>query len=222
MTFTNLHRLAAGAFMASGLLLGYSYISHPHHMTPEVIASTGWIIIHCLFLLSLIAGMLGTTGIYLWSARSTGLTGFIGFIAAFIGLVMISGLDYYEVFIAPFLAVEFPAVIDQHGAGDAMGPVAIAFPVSGTLTVLGYMLLAVANLRASTFSRPAMLMLFVTAVAFGVGLSPFGDILIARITALLFGLCLIWSGFDYWRAIATAETETGSHLELESSAALEA
>ena len=200
MKLENLHRAASIGFMAAGLLLGFSYISHPHHMTATTIASANWIVIHTMFLLSLLAGMLGTIGFYLWSARSTGLLGIIGFLAAFVGLMLISGLDYYEVFIAPFLAIEFPEVINKHGAGDKMGPVALAFPISGLLTVMGYMLLAFAKLRASVFSAASLVALLVSAATFGFGLSPLGGLLAARITALLFGICLVWSGWEYWRA----------------------
>ena len=51
-------------------------------------------------------------------------------------MVLISGLDYYETFIAPHLAIEFSAVIEKYGPGDTMGPVAIVFPLSGVLTVM--------------------------------------------------------------------------------------
>ncbi len=57
---------------------------------------------------------------------------------------MIFGLDYYEFLIAPYLANHIPEVIPEHGAGDAIGWVALAFPTSGALTVTGYALLAAA------------------------------------------------------------------------------
>lgn len=200
MNAERLHRLSALTFMVSGLLLGFSYIAHPHQMTPEAIASSFWIAIHVLFLASIIGGLLGTTGFYLSTSDRTGSLGLLGFLAAFVGLVMIAGLDYYEIFIAPYLATAFTVVIAQHGAGDAMGPVAIVFPASGGLTVLGYVLLAVANLRVGGYPRSAMLALLAASVIFGVGLSPLGDLMTARIAATAFGLALVATGFVYWRA----------------------
>ena len=113
-------------------------------------------------------------------------------------MMMIFGLDYYEVFIAPFLAVHYPCVIIDHGAGDAMGAVAVAFPLAGLLTVSGYALLAWAWLRAAVMPRPVALML--TALAFGVGLSPVGGLMTARFTAAGFGAALIATGLTFWRA----------------------
>ena len=102
----------------SGLALGYSYVSHPQLMPAEVIASSGWILIHALFALSLVLGLMGTTALYAVTALRTGLLGLLAFGLLFIGMMLIFGLDYYEVFIAPFLAVNYPEVINDHGAGE--------------------------------------------------------------------------------------------------------
>lgn len=199
MTPRAIHRLAAIGMMVSGLLLGFSYVAHPHKMPADVIASTSWFFVHGAFLVSLVVGLLGTVGLYARAYTRTGLLGFAGFLLLFCGMMLIAGLDYYEVFIAPHLAVEFPAVIERYGAGDAMGPVAIVFPVSGSLTVLGYALLAVANLRAGSFPRWPMVALAVTAIVFGVGLSPLGGIMVAQAGAAAFGIALVWVGWAYLR-----------------------
>ncbi len=187
-------RFGALALAASGLALGYSYVSHPHHMTPEVIASTSWIVIHLLFAASLVLGLLGTTALYGVTAGRSGAIGAAGFATLFVGMMMIFGLDFYEVFIAPFLAQHYPEVIHDHGAGEAMGWVALAFPLAGALTVIGYALLGWAWLRAGVVSRAAGLALIVSAVAFGFGLSPLGGLGLARVTAAAFGAVLIWIG----------------------------
>ena len=180
--------------IVSGLALGYSYISHPEQMPPEVIASIDWFWIHMLFAVSLVLGLLGTTALYAVSAPRTGLLGLIGYLLLFAGMMMIFGLDYYEIFIAPFLAEHYPQVIIDHGAGDTMGLVAIAFPLSGSLTVVGYALLGWAWKRARVVPGAIAIALIVTALAFGVGLSPLGGIQIARITASLFGAALVAVG----------------------------
>ena len=178
----------------SGVALGYSYVSHPEQMPPEVIASSSWLLIHVLFAVSLILGLLGTTALYAVSALRTGLLGLIGYLLLFVGMMMIFGLDYYEVFIAPFLAEHYPQVIVEWGAGDTMGMVAIAFPLSGTLTVTGYALLGWAWKRAAVVPGVIAIALILTAIAFGVGLSPVGGIQVARITAALFGAALVAVG----------------------------
>lgn len=193
---TSLKFIRAGGLLLiiSGLALGYSYISHPQHMPPEVIASANWIMIHSLFAVSLVLGLMGTTALYAVTALRTGLRGLIGYLLLFIGMMMIFGLDYYEVFIAPFLALHYADVINDHGAGDAMGMVAVVFPVSGMLTVVGYALLGSAWKRALVIPGYLGFLLIVTSIAFGVGLSPIGGIMLARITAALFGATLVIVG----------------------------
>jgi hypothetical protein len=190
--------IRSGGFLIviSGLALGYSYISHPEQMPPEVMASTGWFWIHVLFAVSLVLGLLGTTALYAVSAQRTGLLGLIGYLLLFVGMMMIFGLDYYEVFIAPFLAENYPQVIVDWGAGDTMGMVAVAFPLSGSLTVVGYALLGWAWKRARAVPGVIAIALIVTALAFGVGLSPLGGIQLARITAALLGATLVAVGIS--------------------------
>jgi hypothetical protein len=186
---------AGGILMIiSGLALGYAYIFHPHIMPTDVIASPNWFLIHLLFAVSLVLGLMGTTALYAVSATRTGLLGLSGFVLLFIGMMLIFGLDYYEVFIAPFLAVNYPGVINDYGAGDTMGPVAIVFPLAGSLTVIGYALLGAGWKRTRVIPGYIGNMLIVTSIAFGVGLSPAGGIMLARITAALFGASLVVVG----------------------------
>jgi hypothetical protein len=197
------HKSAALGMMASGILLGFACISHPHLMPPSVIASNSWVFIHAAFLISLVVGLLGTTGLYSRSMERTGLLGLIAYLTLFVDIVLIAGLDYYETFIAPHLAREFPMVIEKYGAGDTMGPVAIAFPVSGALTVIGFALLGLANLRTGAFGRARMIFLIVTAIIFGVGLSLLGTISVAQAGAALFGVALVWTDWSYWRDVTS-------------------
>jgi len=180
--------------MVSGLALGYSCITHPEPMSPSVIASPDWLLIHALFAVSLVLGLLGTTSLYAVSARRTGLLGLLGYLLLFVGMMMIFGLDYYELFVAPYLAVNYPQVIIDTGAGDTLGLVSIALPASGMLTVIGYALLALAWKRASIVPGPVGIALFWSSIAFGAGLSPLGGLLLARITATLFGAVLVAVG----------------------------
>ena len=200
MNFSSITRAGAVAMIISGLALGYSYVSHPHHMTPETIASTFWVVVHALFALSLVLGLLGTTALYAPTAERAGRWGLVGFVSLFIGMMLIFGLDYYEVLIAPYLAVHYPEVITDHGAGDAMGPVAVFFPLAGALTVLGYAMLAYGWMRGNVLSKPVAFAMIVAALAFGFGLSPLGGLTAARITAATFGAALIAIGISTWRS----------------------
>ncbi len=196
MTVLQFIRAGGLLMIISGLALGYSYVSHPQHMVPDVIASSNWILIHILFSVSLVLGLLGTTALYAVTALRASRLGLTGYVMLFIGMMMIFGLDYYEVLIAPFLAANYPAVINDHGAGDAMGMVAIAFPLSGLLTVIGYALLGAAWTRSRIVPGYLGIFLILSALAFGVGLSPAGDIDVARITAAVFGAALVAVGIS--------------------------
>ena len=203
---------AGGLLMIiSGLALGYSYISHPQQMPAEVIASSSWILIHALFAVSLVLGLLGTTALYAVTAQRAGRLGLIGYVMLFVGMMMIFGLDYYEVLIAPFLATNYPEVINDHGAGDTMGMVAFAFPVSGFLTVVGYALLGAAWKRCRIIPGYLGLLLILSAIAFGVGLSPAGDIEVARITAAVFGAALVAVGISAMLQNQNFNAAAGKH-----------
>lgn len=203
MSIHAITRAGAAGMIASGLALAFSYVSHPHYMTPETIASANWIVIHALFALSLVLGLLGTTALYAPTAERAGRWGLAGFVALFIGMMLIFGLDYYETLIAPYLAVQYPKVIADHGAGDAMGPVALFFPLAGVLTVLGYAALAYGWLKGGVLPKPVAVAMIVAALAFGFGLSPLGGLMAARITAAAFGAALIAIGVSAWRSAAS-------------------
>ena len=200
MNIQTITRAGAIGLIVSGLALGYSYVAHPHHMTPETIAAPFWILIHALFALSLVLGLLGTTALYAPTAERAGTWGLSGFISLFVGMMLIFGLDYYEVLIAPYLAVHYPEVIHDHGAGDAMGPVAIFFPLAGALTVLGYAALAYGWMKGEVLPKPVAVAMIIAALAFGFGLSPLGGLMAARITAATFGAALIAVGASAWRS----------------------
>jgi len=202
MNIQAITRAGAAGMIISGLALGYSYVAHPHHMTPETIAAPFWILIHALFALSLILGLLGTTALYAPTAERAGAWGLGGFISLFVGMMLIFGLDYYEVLIAPYLADHYPEVIHDHGAGDAMGPVAIFFPLAGVLTVLGYAALAYGWMKAEVLAKPVAVAMIIAALAFGFGLSPLGSLMAARVTAAAFGAALIAIGISAWRSAA--------------------
>ncbi|MEP2531246.1 hypothetical protein [Shimia sp.] len=200
MNVTTITRAGAAGMIISGFALGYSYVSHPHHMAPETIGSTFWVIIHALFALSLVLGLLGTTTLYAPTATRSGGWGLGGYVSLFIGMMLIFGLDYYEVLIAPYLARHYPNVIIDHGAGDAMGPVAVFFPLAGGLTVLGYAALAFGWMKGKILSKPVATAMIIASLAFGFGLSPLGDLMAARITAAAFGAALIAIGVSAWRS----------------------
>jgi len=206
MNISAITRAGAAGMIISGLALGYSYVAHPHHMSPETIASPFWVMIHAFFALSLILGLLGTTALYAPTAERAGRWGLAGFVSLYVGMMLIFGLDYYEVLIAPYLAVHYPQVIADHGAGDAMGPVAVFFPLAGVLTVLGYAMLAYGWMKGNVLPKLVAIVMIIAALAFGFGLSPLGGLMAARVTAAAFGAALVAIGVSAWRSAASFPT----------------
>jgi len=193
-TLTSFVRTSGAVHAAAGLLLAIAYLTHHHAMTPDTIGSTHWMLVHLAFMGSLLGGIFGVFGLYAANIERVGALGHGGFAAAVTGLFLIGGLAFFETFMAPTLAQEFPAVIETYGAADGMGPVALMFPFAGSLTVLGYASLAGALLRAGSAHRKALVYVIVNALFFGFGLSPLGGLHIAMAGGTLFGLGLVWVG----------------------------
>lgn len=194
---TNLHafyRVSGAIQIVAGALLVIAYLTHHHHMTPGTIGFAHWFWVHLAFIGSLLGGIFGAMGLYFGHVARLGAAGHAGFALAVTGLFLIGGLAYFEAFLAPTVAREFPALIEAHGAADKMGPLALLFPVSGTMTVVGYALLAGAPRPVSALSRRSLLALLVTAVIFGYGLSPLGGLPYTMFGGTLFGGALIWTG----------------------------
>jgi hypothetical protein len=189
-------RISGLIHIIAGALLAVAYLSHHHVMTPETIGSTTWFLVHLAFIGSLLGGIFGVSGLYFGHIEQIGKIGHAGFVMAISGLFLIGGLAYFETFVAPSLAHEFPAVIEKYGAADGMGAVALMFPISGALTVLGYALLAGSLLPVIKSSRLALIAVIVTAIVFGFGLSPFGGLHLAMMGGSVFGISLMWIGLS--------------------------
>lgn len=182
------------AHILGGLFVAIAYTLHPHHQTPEIISGQFWLVIHILFALSLIFGIFGLIGLYQQHLKNSRLSGFIGFILAVTSLIGIFGLNYYEAFINPVLAIEAPAFVDTYGAGTTIGLVAILFPAAGVMFLFGYTLLCVDLLRAKTLNRWVVILTIVGTLVFGLGLSGFFPMIVVKVGSVLFGCGLIGLG----------------------------
>lgn len=194
-TRSALVRAAGIAGMVGGVAVALAYGLHPPDASPEVVASTGWVWIHVLFLVSLISGVFLLQGLldrYL-DAGGRKLGG-LWFALAVISLLLILGLDYAEVFIFPVLAVEFPEVVARYGDGVAMPSLAFVFPASGVLFLVGWSLFALELGKTRTIDPLPATILLVSVIAFSAGLSGFLPFLAVKIGAALFGIGLIWTG----------------------------
>ncbi|MDX1548843.1 MAG: hypothetical protein R3247_17725, partial [Rhodothermales bacterium] len=172
----------------------------PHHLTPDVISSGFWFGVHVLFAVSLLGGIFGTLGIFAHHSPHTRWSGLAGMVLIVAALTLIFGLNYWEAFINPVVAVEAPVFVEAYGAGEGIGWVAAVFPASGALFVGGYLLLCLDVARAKTLPPGSAWLTIAGVVVFGAGLSGFLPMLVVQVGSVLFALGLAWMGLALWEA----------------------
>ncbi len=182
------------ANIAGGALVAIAYLSHPHHETPQVIASSYWLWTHVLFVFSLLFGIFGLIALMGHTLAKSSVAGFIGYVIAIISLVLIFGMNYYETFINPVLAVEAPNFVTDYGAGLTIGVVAGLFPASGALFLIGYVLFSVDLLRSGQLERGAPVLMIVGVTIFSAGLSGFFPMIVVQVGSVVFGIATMWLG----------------------------
>ena len=191
------------ANVVGGVCVAVAYGLHPPAATPEVVASGLWAAVHLLFMVSLLGGVFALFAFLCAYLRNGGtLAGVAGCCMAISSLILIFGLDYAEVFIFPVLAVEFPEVVQKYGDGTMMPSIAFAFPASGALFLLGYLLTSNELRRKQCVSAASAIALMAGTVVFGAGLSGFLPLIVVKVGAALFGLGLSWTGLSLLRRSA--------------------
>jgi len=177
-----------------------AYLSHPHHETPEVIASSYWVWTHVIFVFSLLFGVFGLIALMGHTLRNSTLSGLLGYLIVIASLIMIFGRNYYETFINPVVAQESPSFGVKYGAGLSIGVVAILFPASGALFVIGYILFSIELWRSKPLGRTAPGLMIVGVIVFVAGLSGFSSMLVVQAGSLVFGIATAWLGYALIRA----------------------
>ena len=200
---------AGGPFgIIGGTAVAIAYVLHPPTSDPETVASTFWIVIHVLFMISLVGGiyhLLALLGQYL--SRGGYIRGALWCAIAVFSLMMIFALDYAEVFIFPVLATEYPEVVAKYGDGVAMPSISFVFPISGVLFLLGYTLFSYELYKTDTVEKKSALTLLGAVVVFAAGLSGFLPFVVVKIGAVLFGIGIAWTGISLMQRVKQAELE---------------
>lgn len=198
-TQTTFNRFGAVSNIIGGICVAIAYTLHPHHATPDVVAGSFWLVIHVLFALSLIFGIFGLFTLFNKHVTGSKTIGLVGFILAVISLIGISGLNFFEAFINPVLAVESAAFVHHHGAGTGIGHVAWLFPLLGLFFLAGYELFCLDLLKAKTINGHALKLTMVGTMVFGIGLSGFLPMFVVQVGSILFGVGLVSLGIAGYR-----------------------
>jgi len=193
------NRFGSVANIIGGICVAIAYTLHPHHANPEVISGGFWLGIHVLFSLSLLFGVFGLIALFLRHIQQSGVMGLVGFILAVTSLMGISGLNFFEAFINPVIAIESPEFVLRYGAGTTIGYVAFLFPVFGVLFLLGYVMFCADMMKAKTVNRYALQLTIIGTLVFGIGLSGFLPMFVVQVGSVIFGFSLVSLGLTGWK-----------------------
>ena len=167
-------------FVVSNLFL----IGADYDNFAETIPTASFTVHTVLFWVAAAFFLLGLVALYVIQAERAGKLGLIGFVLAFFGTAFALGTTWSETFALAVLAEEAPALVDDPPARVSAG-LSIAFP----LFVIGWLLFAVATVRARVLPRGAAIGLIIGVVA---ALAAFG---LPGIGAI-FGAAVAWLGYS--------------------------
>jgi hypothetical protein len=151
--------LVGAVLLVTGDLMHFAFGSESYSQQ----ATTAAFIVHSLLLL--LGGvliLLGLVGLHANQAEATGPLGLVGFFVAFLGTALVVGVTWYEIFVAPYMAVAAPRVLDARPTGA----LALGFSLSFGIFALGWLLFGLDTLRAGVYPRAAAILLIIGAVVF--------------------------------------------------------
>jgi hypothetical protein len=174
--------LAAALFTVAEVISFYIFADQGEAYDLGEIALTGAYFLQSL--LTLFAGTLllgGMVGLYVRQSEAAGKVGLIGFLLAFFVTTFVVGDFYANTFVTPLVARAAPAFLDNPLSGFLQ----VWLPFDFVLLAFGWLLLAVATLRARVFARGPSWSLLVGAL---VALVP------VPLANLPFYAALVWVG----------------------------
>ena len=150
------------SIVAAGLIL-VSQVSQV--VLPLTLPESFWVATQSLrmglALLAMFALLLALTGLYARQVPEAGELGFVGYLAAFLGTLLVAGNWWYEAFIGPALREQAPELL----ATAPSGTILFGAVLTGVIFAAGWVTFGVASLRAGVFPRGAAVLLTVAGVA---------------------------------------------------------
>jgi hypothetical protein len=156
----------------------------------ESATTASYTFVFLMYLLGAALLLLGLVGLYVSQSEEAGVLGFVGFLVAFLGTVLLAGTLWFELFITPSLAAEAPELAEAE-LGLA------GFILAFLSVIIGWLLFGVATLRARVYPPWAAVLLIV-----GVVVSFFP----IPLSGVVFSVAVAWMGFVlFTRRGATAQ-----------------
>lgn len=159
-----LQSLARRVGLVSMIAAGLIIVSQGLHLAIGLAtggASSADSVVHSLkyglALLAMYSLLLALTGLYLRQANEAGWLGFVGYLVAFLGTLLVAGDWWFESFIAPAIAEVAPQVM----TGAITGSMAAGAVLTYGLFALGWTVFGIATFRANVYPRPAAVLLII-------------------------------------------------------------
>lgn len=162
-----------------------------------------WTWLNGLALIMTVLTPLALVSLYLAQVEGAGRLGFVGFVMAFLGSMLFSSVQFDEAFLWPILVSEAPGFLDPAGPMLTNPGFSTIYLLMGMLYMLGFVLFAIATLRASVFPRVAAALLLFGVPLFAGGM--FFPPLVRAAGAFLAGVSLIWMGVRSMGVAAESE-----------------
>jgi len=134
--------------------------------------------------------LVGLVGLYVGQLESAGWLGLVGFLATFLGNVLVAGAVWEATFVVPWLAWETPELLNEAPTGW----LALGFISSYTLAGLGVILFGVATIRARVFPPVAAVLLIIGVVPVAVW-----HFVPLPLPDVLLGVAVAWLGLALFR-----------------------
>ncbi len=142
-----------------------------------------YVVVAGLFLLATLLASLGLVGLYAGQVEASGSIGLLGFLLAYAGTVLVSGVFWAQALFVPLLTEAAPESLYYEGTARWLD---FGFVGSFSLFALGWLLFGVATLRARIYPRWAAVLLMVGVVLV---------VLRLPVTSAVFDTALAWLGF---------------------------
>ena len=189
---TGLASVAAAVLIIVSQLIGFFFGPDPANLSESVTTATATLY-NILKLLGFFLLLLGLVGLYARQSVEAGVLGLIGFLAAFLGTMLVAGDWWFEAFAVPYLA----GVAPQALAEGASGTLVVGGLAGFVLFALGWVLFGLASFRARVFPRWTAIVLIVGgALGYQAGFPPF---------LVVLGLGVGLMGFSLYRLGGTSQ-----------------
>ena len=196
MSFTKLIHAMGLVCIFAGLLIALAEILHPAGEDLIAVYSPLWSAAHMTWWLGVVLLQFGLIGLYARHAEALGWLGLIGFVLAFFGASLTSGILFLQSSAVPLIAPRFPPLANDLLVGPVFWVLLNEASFGG-----GIVLFAVATMRARVYPRWAGLLVIIGIALYLASWVPPDRLLshaIALASNLTFGFGIAWMGYALW------------------------